>query len=118
MTIGPLLKFNSAPGNSAYGRPRSFSEVSALKPIRELFSERSGGKFGPKMAGDRSLSKGGKRPNRTAGSNPLSSSNEAVRTAGQWTFLPRETISRLECAIQRPLGFYSAAGSRRSINSP
>jgi hypothetical protein len=44
----------------AYGRPPSFSEVSALKPIRELFSEQSGGKFGPKMAGDRSLSKGEK----------------------------------------------------------
>jgi hypothetical protein len=44
----------------AYGRPRIFGEVSALKPIRELFSQRSGGKFGPKMAGDRSLSKGEK----------------------------------------------------------
>jgi hypothetical protein len=35
----------------AYERLEVFSGVTALKPIRELFSERSGGKFWPKTAG-------------------------------------------------------------------
>jgi hypothetical protein len=58
-----------------------FHVVSALKPIRELLSERSAGKFWPKTVGLRPLFQGGKRPKRTASSNPLRSTNESVRTS-------------------------------------
>jgi hypothetical protein len=70
----------------AYGRPRIFSEVSALKPIRELFSQRSGGKFGPKIAGDRSLSKGEKaKEDRQFESPPLQQRGSANRRSA---FMP------------------------------
>jgi hypothetical protein len=56
--------------------------ATALWRIRESFPERSAGKFGPKTAGLRAVSKGQKRPKRTGGSNPLCSTNEALRTVG------------------------------------
>jgi len=44
----------------AYERLEVSAGVTALKPIRELFSERSGGKLWPRTAGLRPFSKGEK----------------------------------------------------------
>jgi hypothetical protein len=73
-TVGPLC------GYWRLRRARSFSRVTALKPIRELSSERSCREILVENGGTPASFPRVKRPKRTGSSNPLRSSNEALRT--------------------------------------
>jgi len=77
-------------------KARSFSGFTALKPIRELFSERSCRQILVEKRPTSAPLQRGKRPKRTGGSNPFCSSNEALRTGGplcgSWRLL-RELFS-------------------------
>jgi len=64
----------------ALTKARSFSEVTALTPIRELSSERSCRQILVEKRLTSVPLPRVKRPKRTGGSNPLRSSNEALRT--------------------------------------
>jgi hypothetical protein len=80
----------------ALAKGSNFQRVTALKPIRELFSERSAGKFWPKTAGLRPFFQAGKgKEDRRFESPPLHQRGTANRRSRSHFF----EVGREPCAL-------------------